>query len=44
MDDKKIKFEVDLTLPAIVLWAIFFYGEPDLVDALIAYFLKLAGG
>lgn len=44
MEDKKIKFEVDLTPLAVVLWAIFFWGEPDLVDVLIAYFQKLAGG
>ena len=44
MDDQKINFEVDYTLLAVVLWAIFFWGEPDLVDALIAYLLKLAGG
>lgn len=33
------KTEFDFTLLAIVLAFIFFWGEPDLVDALIHYFL-----
>ena len=45
MEEKKqIKFEVDMMPLAVVLWAIFFWGEPDLVDVLIAYLQKLAGG
>lgn len=44
MKDKKINFEVDLIPLAIVFLAIFFWGEPDLVDVLIVYFQKLASG
>lgn len=44
MENEKAKINVDFAPLAVVLWAIFFWGEPDLVDALIAYFQKLAGG
>lgn len=41
-DDQEINIEVDVTCwpIALVLWVIFVWGDPDLLDALIHYFMR----
>lgn len=39
----KNSIDVDFSILAIVLLMIFFWGEPDLLDSLIAYLQFLAG-
>lgn len=40
MSDSNVKVDVDNSAVALVLLLIFFYGEPDLVDALIHWLMK----
>ena len=45
MSDKKVNVSLpDFSELAFVLFVIAFWGEPDIVDALIQYILFLAGG
>lgn len=40
MSDKNVNVEVDFSYLALALLVIFFWGDPDLCDAMIHYFMS----
>jgi hypothetical protein len=40
MENPQINNSIDCTMLALVLWIICFWGEPDLIDALIHFLMK----